>query len=102
MSGHRNPPENKFRGGSRFRIQLCQHQGSAGLVLDHLLDHRLDLRLHHSLIRTATTEGKANFSYGTTTNTIECIGVTVVKFSWTSTASCTQAGAEAYAGEASD
>ena len=49
-----------------------------------------------SIISASTTEGKTDFPYGTTTNTIECIGVTVVKFSWTSTTSGTQAGAEAY------
>jgi len=39
-------------------------------------------------ISAATTEGTTNFSYGTTT-TIKCGGVTVIKFSWASTTSCT-------------
>jgi hypothetical protein len=44
----------------------------------------------------ATTEGKTDFSYGTTT--LECNGVTVIKFSWATTAtSCTQACGETYA-----
>ena len=43
----------------------------------------------------STAEGKTDFSNGTTTtNTIECIGITVVKFSGTSAASGTQAGTE--------
>ena len=52
-----------------------------------------------SIGTTATTEGKTDFSYGTTT--IECSGVTVIKFSWaTAATSSTQACGETYADEA--
>ena len=45
---------------------------------------------------TASTEGETDFSHVTTT-TIECSGVAIIKLSWTTTTSCTQAGGEAHA-----
>ena len=51
-----------------------------------------------SLGTTASTEGETDFPYGTTT-TIKCSGVTIIKFSWTTT-SCTQAGGETHANKA--
>ena len=52
-----------------------------------------------SIGTTASTEGETDFSYGTTT-TVKCSGVAIIKFSRTTTTSCTQAGGETHANEA--